>query len=181
MVMAAFIMLSLVVWPYQDVENAPEDRWGHTANRMYYALAGQGGPAWGVALSLMTFAFKYMNEDTDGNGDGQKSMVKAFLSLEIWQPLGKLTYVMYLIHYTLIFPWCIGDGDLPTYYSEWNELFLVIGVWTIVASIGFILWIVMERPLSNLVTLFLKCIVGGGDRKQKQEMNGIHQQFVPKS
>ena len=44
--MAAFIMLSLVVWPYQDVEDAPDDRWRHTANQMYYALGGQGGPAW---------------------------------------------------------------------------------------------------------------------------------------
>jgi len=161
MISASFILLSLVVWPYQDVQHLPNDRWGYTANSLYYAL---GRTAWGFALCLMTFAWKYMNEDTENNGNGQKSMVKAFLSLEIWQPLGKLTYVMYLIHYTLIFPWCIGDGDLPTYYSEWNELFLVIGVWTIVASIGFVLWIVMERPLSNLVTVFLQCIAGGGKR-----------------
>ena len=134
----------------------------------------------GVALALMTFAFKYINEDTENNGNGQKSMVKAFLSLEIWQPLGKLTYVMYLIHYTLIFPWWVKDSDLPTYYSEWNELFLVIGVWTIVASIGLILWIVMERPLSNLVTLFLKYLIGGRQR-QNREMHGIQQRFIPKS
>ena len=41
--MAAFIMLSLVVWPYQDVENLPDDRWGKTANSFYYALSR---PAW---------------------------------------------------------------------------------------------------------------------------------------
>ena len=41
--MAAFIMLSLVFWPHQDLDNAPEDRWSHTANRMYYTF---GGTAW---------------------------------------------------------------------------------------------------------------------------------------
>merc|ERR1719242_1867570 len=46
--MAAFIMLSLVIWPYQDVKDLPDGRWGKTANSMYYALGGQGGPAWGV-------------------------------------------------------------------------------------------------------------------------------------
>ena len=43
MAMAAFIMLSLVVWPYQDVENIPADRWNQTANSFYYALSR---PAW---------------------------------------------------------------------------------------------------------------------------------------
>ena len=110
-----------------------------------------------------------MDEDTENTGNGQKSMVKAFLSLEIWQPLGKLTYVMYLIHFTLIFPWWVKDRDLPTYYTVWNELFLVIGIWTVVAIFGLVLWFVMERPMTNLVTLFLKWIVGGAQRREKRK------------
>ena len=43
MLMAAFIMLSCVVWPYQDVRNLPDDRWGKTAQSFYFAL---GRPAW---------------------------------------------------------------------------------------------------------------------------------------
>ena len=117
----------------------------------------------------MTFAFKYMDEDTENDGNGQKSMVKAFLSLEIWQPLGKLTYVMYLIHFTLVFPWWLKDKESPTYYSEWNELLLIIGIWAIVASIGLVLWFVMERPMANLVTLFLKWMVGGGGGKRENK------------
>ena len=107
----------------------------------------------------MTFAFKYMDEDTENDGNGQKSMVKAFLSLEIWQPLGKLTYVMYLIH-LMVLEWWSEDLELPTYYTEWNELLLIIGIWIIVASIGLVLWFVVEKPLNNLVTLFMKCLVG---------------------
>ena len=52
MLMAAFIMLSLMLWPYQDVENAPDDRWGKTANSMYYAL---GRPAWVCNHSLTAY------------------------------------------------------------------------------------------------------------------------------
>ena len=81
----------------------------------------------GVGLGLMTFAFKYMDEDTENTGNGQKSMVKSFLSLEIWQPLGKLTYVMYLIH-LIVYLWWAGDLETPTYYTEWNELLLVLGI-----------------------------------------------------
>merc|ERR1719219_2816928 len=70
MVMAAFILLSLVIWPYQDVEDLPDDRWNDLSNQFYYAL---GRPAWGVGLALLTFAWKYMDEDTENNGNGQKS------------------------------------------------------------------------------------------------------------
>merc|ERR1719464_1729653 len=169
--MAAFIMLSLVVWPYQDVENTPEDRWSDTANELYYALSRT---AWGVGLGLMTFAFKYLDEDTENNGNGQKSMVKAFLSLEIWQPLGKLTYVMYLIH-IIIYMWWVGDIEMPTYYTEWSELLLVIGMWFIVASWALVLWFVIETPLNNMVTMFMMMITGqGGGRKKKLENVDSH-------
>merc|ERR1712087_1080860 len=163
--MSAFILLSLMLWPYQDVQNYPDDRWSADASSMYYAL---GRPAWGFGLAFLTFAFKYMNEDTENTGDGQKSVVKAFLSLEIWQPLGKLTYVMYLIHLMVYTVW-ISDAENPTYYTEWSELLLVLGVWTIVASLGLVLWFVMERPLANLVTLFLKWIAGGGQSAKREQ------------
>merc|ERR1712087_1012102 len=160
--MSAFILLSLMLWPYQDVQNYPDDRWSADASSMYYAL---GRPAWGFGLAFLTFAFKYMNEDTENTGDGQKSVVKAFLSLEVWQPLGKLTYVMYLIH-LIVFEWWSEDLEQPSYYSEWNELLLLIGVWFIVAALGLALWIVVETPLNNMVTLLMTCIVGCGRLNQ---------------
>jgi len=164
MVAAAFILLSLVVWPYQDVEDLPDDRWNDLSNQFYYAL---GRPAWGVGLALLTFGWKYMDEDTENNGNGQKSMVKAFLSLEVWQPLGKLTYVMYLIH-LIVFSWWVGDAETVNYYSEWNELLLIIGIWIIVMTIGVVLWFVIEKPLNNMVTLFMELITGKGGRRSKR-------------
>ena len=123
----------------------------------------------GVGLGLMTFAFKYLDEDTENNGNGQKSMVKAFLSLEVWQPLGKLTYVMYLVH-LIVYAWWAGDSENPSYYSEWDELLLVIGIWIIVASLGLVLWFVVEKPLNNMVTLFMSLLTGKGGRRSKQMM-----------
>ncbi len=121
----------------------------------------------GVGLGLLTFAFKYMDEDTENDGNGQKSMVKAFLSLEIWQPLGKLTYTMYLIHIIVYSVW-MYDLETPSYYSEWNELLLVIGIWFFVASIALVLWFVVEMPMNNLVTLFMKCLMGSDGGRQRK-------------
>ena len=39
MVLSGFIFLSLVLWPFDDVKNAPDDRWGATSNSMYNAFA----------------------------------------------------------------------------------------------------------------------------------------------
>merc|ERR1719219_793850 len=173
MVMAAFILLSLVVWPYQDVEDLPDDRWNDLSNQFYYAL---GRPAWGVGLALLTFGWKYMDEDTENNGDGQKSMVKAFLSLEVWQPLGKLTYVMYLIH-IIVYIWWMDDIEMPAYYSEWNELMLCIGVWFIVASLGLVLWFVVEKPLNNMVTMCMARMTGM-DRKRGSGVKKLNEPLL---
>jgi len=165
MLMAAFIMMSLMFWPYQDVKDLPNGRWGKTANSMYYALGGQGGPAWGVGLALMTIAFKYMDEDSENNGNGQKSMVKALLSLEIWQPLNKLCFVMYLVHELMVFDWWQVDSQVPAYYDEWGFALYSFGFWCLTAFAGLILWFVMEKPLANMVTMFMAWILGFGQKR----------------
>ena len=54
--MAAFIMLSLVVWPYQDAANLTDDRWSKMSNSLYFALSR---PAWvchfGCCLATVWF------------------------------------------------------------------------------------------------------------------------------
>merc|ERR1719229_2131904 len=129
---------------------------------MYYALSR---PAWGVGLGLMTFAFKYVDEDTENNGNGQKSMVKALLSLEIWQPLNKLCFVMYLVHELMVFDWWQVDSQVPAYYDEWGFVLYSFGFWCITAFAGLILWFVMEKPLANMVTMFMAWILGFGQKR----------------
>ena len=105
-----------------------------------------------------------MDEDKENNGNGQKSMVKTFLSLEIWQPLGKLTFVMYLIHY-IVYLWWQSELETPIYYSDWNEWLLAMGIWATVALWGLLLWFVVEKPLGNMVTMLLALMMGAGKKK----------------
>merc|ERR1719242_1343745 len=153
MLMAAFIMMSLMFWPYQDVKDLPNGRWGKTANSMYYAL-GKGGPAWSVGLALMTIALKYVDEDTENNGNGQKSMVKALLSLEIWQPLNKFYFAF--------------DIETILYYDEWSFVLYSFGHWCLTALVGMILWFVMEKPLANMATMFMAWILGFGQKRSSK-------------
>merc|ERR1719206_280635 len=148
LLLSCFIMASLVWWPLQDVIHAPQQRWSLLANQMYYALSK---PAWGVALALLSFALKYKDESS------QRSLIKRFLSLEVYQVLGKLTYLMYLLH-LIIFAWWALDLEMPAYYDEWQELLLVIGVWAITAVLALLLWLTMEKPLGTLTTVLMKWI-----------------------
>jgi len=151
---SCFIFAALVFWPYSDVKNAPEERWSLLSNQMYYALSKL---AWGFAMALLCFALKYKSDE-------QRSIIKAILSLEVYQPLGKLTYLMYLLH-LIIFAWWALDLEQPPYYTEWSEVLLVIGVWAITAFLSVILWLFMEKPITNLVNAFLKCLTTGKRRK----------------
>jgi len=112
----------------------------------------------------MTIALKYMNEDTENNGNGQKSMVKALLSLEIWQPLNKLCYIMYLLHMLILAYW-LWDIETILYYDEWGFVLNSFGIWFLTALGGLILWFVMEKPMANMVTMFMAWILGFGQKR----------------
>merc|ERR1712048_1132672 len=62
--------------------------------------------------------------------------------------------------------WWAQELDFPAYYSVWNEWLLVTGIWLITATMSTVLWFVMEKPISNLVTLLLKALMGGGQKKK---------------
>merc|ERR1719499_1138702 len=109
-----------------------------------------------------------MNEDTESNGDGQKSMVKTFLSMEIWQPLCKLTYTMYLVH-VMVMMWYDADLETATYYTVWYEWEILVTVWFSSAIIALVLWFVIEKPLNNMVTLCMSRIMSLSSRRKKKQ------------
>eukprot|EP01083_Nonionella_stella_P147985 467760_1 len=162
---SCFTLASLVFWPYQDVKDAPDGRWSLFANQIYYALSR---PAWGFGLALLSFAFKYKSTE-----NGEKSVIKTLLSLEVYQPLGKLTYTMYLLH-LLVYAWWAMDLEQPLYYDKWQEVLLYLGIWLIVAIFSVILWLFMEKPISNLTTAFMKWI-SGLKKKKAQNVNQYEQ------
>eukprot|EP01083_Nonionella_stella_P062980 163718_1 len=159
---AGFILLSLVFWPHSDIKNGPQHRWSIPSNQWYYALSR---PAWGVGLSVLAFAFTFRNTFRTG----RVSMVQTVLSAEIWQPMGKLTYTMYLTH-LVIFMWWIGDLAMPQYYTFWYVFFIFAGIWVITFSISVILWFVMEQPMATMVSLFVQFLNRFGKRVSPHEV-----------
>jgi len=162
--MSLGIMCSCVMWPYGDVKHAPEKRWNLSSNIAYYVLCR---PAWGVGLSLFTFCLRYL----DGT-----SVIKSFLSFDGYQSVGKLTYTMYLIH-LLILGWWSADTVMPAYYTKWYTLLLFLGIWLLTAMIALVLYVLVESPMNNMVTLYLKAVNGGrccpcfGGRKGDHDFN----------
>lgn len=143
--LSCFIMLCLVFWPYGDVKNAPLERWSLLSNQLYYAFSR---PVWGVALSLLSFAlvFKYKR---------LKSMIGSLLALDIYQPLAKLTYTMYLIHMMVLF-WFFQGLNTSIYYEFWWVICIFMGLLAVTLGLTVILWFIMEQPLANLVAIFMK-------------------------
>lgn len=146
---AAFILLCVAFWPYQDVVDAPSNRWGLHSNVIYNGLSC---PAWGVGLSIFAFALRFMNTNLH---DAQNvSLIKYLLSMSFYQPLAKLTYLMYLVH-IMVYQWYFGSLDTSYHYDIWDITFLWFGVVITSLGVSFVLWIVMEKPISNIIDVGL--------------------------
>ena len=161
MMFSGFIMCCLVFWPYEDVKDAPAERWGLASNQVYYALSR---PAWGVALGLLSFTLVFKSKI-------MRSIIGTLLSAEIYQPLGKLTYTMYLIHW-MILSWYFADLNTSTYYEFWDILGIFSAIWLITMFLTIILWFVMEQPIANMIGLGMKALMkklGGNKNKNKGE------------
>eukprot|EP01083_Nonionella_stella_P082325 227212_1 len=135
----------LMIWPYNDVKHAPEERWSLSSNEVYFALCR---PAWGVALSLFAFGLRYL--DTK-----QTSVIKNMLSLSVFETIGKVTYTMYLLH-LIVFAWWAGDSVMPSYYNTWFIVLLFIGIWSVTAGISLMLYVFMESPINAMVMMCVK-------------------------
>merc|ERR1712087_872685 len=137
-------------------------------NAVYFALSR---PAWGVALSLMTLALYFETKE------GDASVVKRWLSLSVWQVVGNLTYVMYLVH-LVVLGWWGADVVVPPYYSGWFIMVLFLGVWMVTAMLALFLHLVMEAPINGLVSLGLKKMGKEGCYGGKKRKGGKEEQML---
>ncbi len=103
----------------------------------------------------MSFAFLFRNTLKEG----RISMIHTILSAEIWQPLGKLTYSMYLFHVSII-DWWTESITMTQYYTFWFVIFIFCGFWFLTFISALILWFIMEQPIANVVGLFRKWLSG---------------------
>ena len=103
----------------------------------------------------MTFALRYLDEKS-----GQKSMIKGFLSVTIWQPVQKLTFILYMFH-PIVAWWYLKDFDIPFYYSIWNAVAYLTTLIVVTFAFAFVLYVFMEQPTALLISAVMKRLMGG--------------------
>lgn len=106
--------MSLVVMATVIFANYPLQQWStpHTALEfgIYDALSRVG---WSLALCYIIFACV--------NGYG--GPVNWYLGHPLWQPLSRLCYAVYIVHFAVIMV-MMGTIKIPAYFSELNAVSL---------------------------------------------------------
>ena len=89
MLLSGFMLLMLVFIPYDDVKNAPAQRWSTYWDSFTYVV---NRPLWGLALSILFVALYYKPHSV-------QSIVNQLLSFEFYQPLG-MVYIHICVYVT---------------------------------------------------------------------------------
>merc|ERR1719419_53608 len=94
---ACLMLFTIAAVLYTDITGPPMGHawldligkagWTNVGEAVYIGLAR---PCWGIGLSILAYSFIY--------NDGQKGFLNRMLSLPVYSPLSKLSFVGYLIH-----------------------------------------------------------------------------------
>ncbi|XP_055913297.1 nose resistant to fluoxetine protein 6-like [Eupeodes corollae] len=110
--------------------------------------------SWSIALAWLTFACHF----------GFGGIIDSILSHPFWQPLGRLTYSLYLYH---MFVFRINFGTMRTsmFFSTYNEfLYFWSGL-----GVSLMVAIVISLAFESPVLVLEKFIFGNGNSKKKQQ------------
>ncbi|XP_062544927.1 O-acyltransferase like protein-like isoform X2 [Armigeres subalbatus] len=92
--------------------------------------------AW--VLCIMWLIFMCINEHASALGH--------FLAWTFWQPVARLSYSMYLIHYVVIIISFAGMQSQPFYFSAINLQYINFGVIGLTGAVSLVWWIFIEQP-----------------------------------
>eukprot|EP00035_Acanthoeca_spectabilis_P006177 m.121578 g.121578 ORF g.121578 m.121578 type:complete len:721 (-) comp13389_c0_seq2:129-2291(-) len=98
----------------------------------------------GFALAVAVVSFTCVN-----NNHG---LVNRFLSLGIWEPLGKLTYGAYLVHPIIIRAYYYQQVML-VHYVPFNQFVIFVAMVVISYGVAALLWLIVELPFASLTKL----------------------------
>lgn len=98
-------------------------------------------PAWGVGLSIMSLL--------SFNGQLRGLGASRLLTWTGWDPIGKLSFSMYLLHPLIINIWVFG-GASKFRYSHVNFFYAFAGIVTITFLSALALGILVEWPISKI-------------------------------
>lgn len=96
-------------------------------------------PLWALALCWVIFSCMH----------GYGGMINTFLSWKFWVPLGKLTYMVYLIH-PLVLAFYYSVSEMKLLYSDINYAFLYVSILVMTYAISFLAVLLVESPLIQL-------------------------------
>jgi len=121
-------------------------------------------PLWSVGLSLLAFSLMYQEKRSRG-------IINGFLSMEMWGPIGKLSFGGYVMHQPLY--QFRGLKMVGTeHFSLYEQLALSISI--VVQSLGaaFLIWILIEAPFAKLAKMLMDLCFGGRKRTEKDQQRG---------
>ena len=99
-------------------------------------------PLWSLALSWVIFSCMH----------GYGGIINTFLCWKLWVPLGKLTYMVYLIH-PLLMVFYYSTSEQKFLYSDLNYAFAYIGLLTVTYITSFFAVLMIESPLVQIEKL----------------------------
>lgn len=138
------IATAAVVIYSRHLDFEPFDTYPNMSVAEFGTYLAFGRVAWSLALAVVVILC------STGNGDG----VNKFLSLTMWQPLGKLTFGAYLTH-----PALIRIHNYATYNNihpgTINFIFSYLGTLLLSYVCATILWVAIESPSANLIKLLM--------------------------
>ncbi|XP_038214627.1 O-acyltransferase like protein-like [Zerene cesonia] len=111
-----------------------------------------GRPIWSLALSWVIFACIH----------GYGGPVNWLLSHQMWKLPSRISYAMYLFHYSFMFI-AAGMQLSPIYFTPAQSLFDFIGHFTLAFVVSFCVTVLIDAPFSTVT----KLIMGGGPKKKR--------------
>ena len=153
------LFVCLVFVPFDNLYNQPQNHWNLTQNVMYYIFCK---PVWGITLCLFIFALRYRDRNH------YSSFVFNILSGICYTVLSRLSFEIYLIHYFWFRIWNMII-EKPVYYNLFTILSLASFCLILSTLTALILWIFMEKPIGNIISLITKkyCL------KQKEKRDNM--------
>jgi len=133
-VIGAVLILAPIFGTYSYFQK--NDTWSTTENALYLAFTR---PSFTLGLTLLSFCMY----------NGHATVLRNFLSADIWGPLSRLTFSAYLIHPVIMYIVFINTENV----QQWTPLSVSIYYTAFVVFSYFAamcVWLLVEKPFMNL-------------------------------
>ncbi|KAG5678861.1 hypothetical protein PVAND_008492 [Polypedilum vanderplanki] len=114
------------------------------AHALFFALQRN---SWGLAIAWIVFSCEM----------GYGSVIRKFLELPIWIPLGRMSLSFYLVH-VLYFTLHVGSSRVPTNFDDFQMMHLFAGDIIVTTMLATLLWLTFEEPILLIENFIYKFI-----------------------